>query len=216
MNRSSWKATPAVGFSQVSKVGRGSCSCRSASTARHSDLASGSACMLLSQTGILSVSSPPGSYPGRCLSAWSSGLACLRSSAALAALAFFSCRVHSPRLRLYQWMALLMSSHLPLIQGPELPRQHVDLVLCLLWRVAVRSDSRLPAVRLLALCGSGSSAVTPGGLSSPGPGGSFPRDSGEPGVSGDGGGDASGGMASSRLPGVSRIGRAASSPWRGA
>ena len=117
MNRSPWKATPAVGFSQVSKVGRGSCSCRSASTAPHSDLASGSACMLLSQTGTLSVSSPPGSYPGRCLSAWSPGLAWLRSSAALAALAFFSCRVHSPRLRLYQWMALLMSSHLPLIQG---------------------------------------------------------------------------------------------------
>ena len=117
MNRSPWKATPAVGFSQVSKVGRGSCSCRSASTAAHRDLASGSACMLLSQTGILSVSSPPGSYPGRCLSAWSPGLACLRSSAALAALAFFSCRVHSPRFRLYQWMALLMSSHLPLIQG---------------------------------------------------------------------------------------------------
>ena len=117
MNRSPWKATPAVGFSQVSKVGRGSCSCRSASTARHSDLASGSACMLLSQTGILSVSSPPGSYSGRCLSALSPGLAWLRSSAALAALAFFSCRVHSPRFRLYQWMALLMSSHLPLIQG---------------------------------------------------------------------------------------------------
>ena len=118
MNRSPWKATPAVGFSHVSKVGRGSCSCRSASTAAHSDLASGSACMLLSQTGTLSVSpSPPGSYSRRCLSARSPGLACLRSSASLAALAFFSCRVHSPRFRLYQWMALLMSSHLPLIQG---------------------------------------------------------------------------------------------------
>ena len=37
---------------------------------------------------------------------------------------------------------------------PELTRQQVDLVLFalfLLWRVAVRSDSRLPAVRLLAL-----------------------------------------------------------------
>ena len=34
---------------------------------------------------------------------------------------------------------------------PELTRQQVDLVLCFLWRVQVRSDSRLPAVQLLAL-----------------------------------------------------------------
>ena len=184
MNRSPWKATPAVGFTQVSKVGRGSCICRSASTAAHSDLASGSACMLLSQTVTISVSSPPGSYPGRCLSAWSSGLACLRSSAALAALAFFSCRVHSPRFRLYQLMALLMSSHLPLIQGQN---SRVSR------STSSSGGSRSGAIAVSRLSSSwpwgfGSSAVTPGGLSSPSPGGSSPRDWGEPGVSGDGGG----------------------------
>ena len=105
MNWSPWKATPAVGFSQASKVERGRFICRSPSTALHSDLASGSGWMLLSQTGILSGSSLRRSYSEPCLSAWPSGSACLRSSAALAALAFFSCRVHSPRFRLYQFMA---------------------------------------------------------------------------------------------------------------
>ena len=172
MNRSPWKATPAVGFSHVSKVGRGSFSCRSASAAAHSDLASGSACMLLSQTGTLSVSSPPGSYPGsypgRCLSARSPGLACLRSSASLAALAFFSCRVHSPRFRLYQWMALLMSSHLPLIQGQNsrVSRSTSSSASC---SSSGGYGSGAIAVSRLSspwACGSGSSAVTPGGLSS--------------------------------------------------
>ena len=168
MNRSPWKATPAVGFTHVSKVGRGSCSCRSASTAAHSDLASGSACMLLSHTGTLSVSSPPCSYSGRCLSARSPGLACLRSSASLAALAFFSCRVHSPRFRLYQWMALLMSSHLPLIQGQNsrVSRSTSSSASC---SSSGGYGSGAIAVSRLSsswACASGSSAVPPGGLSS--------------------------------------------------
>ena len=204
-----------MGFTQVSKIGRGSCICRSASTAAHSDLASGSACMLLSQTGILSVSSPSCSYPGRCLFGWSSGLACLRSSASLAALAFFSCRVHSPRFRLYQWMALLMSSHLPLIQGQN------SRVSRSTSSSASSGGSRSGAIAVSRLssswpCAFGSSAVTPGGLSSLGPGGLFPRDLGGEGVSGDVGGDAPVRMTASRLPGGSLFGRAASSPWRGA
>ena len=123
------------------------------------------------RSGPLSVFSPSGSYPGRCLCARSPGLACLCSSVSLAALAFFICRVHSPRFRLYQWMALLMSSHLPLIQGQNS-------------RVSRSTSSSSPcsssggygsgaiAVSRLSSswpCGCGNSAVGMGRLSSPGP-----------------------------------------------
>ena len=137
------------------------------------------------QTGILSVSSPPGSYSGRCLSALSPGLAWLRSSAALAALAFFSCRVHSPRFRLYQWMALLMSSHLPLIQGQN------SRVSRSTSSSASSGGSRSGAIAVSRLasswpCTFGSSAVTPGGLSSLGLDGSLLKVLGGLGVSGGG------------------------------
>ena len=102
MNWSPLNATPAVGFSQVSKVWRGTCGRRSSRTLLHRDPASGSGGMLLSQTGVLSNSAPRRSWSRRWPSARSSGP---RSPASLAALAFFSCRVHSPRFRLYQWMA---------------------------------------------------------------------------------------------------------------
>ena len=137
MNRSPWKATPAVGFSQVSKVGRGSCSCRSASTARHSDLASGSACMLLSQTGTLSVSSPPGSY---------SRAMPVRLVPRLGLLAFLGRPGRPGVLQLpcpFAAVALVpvdgVVDVIPfaLDPRPELPRQQVDLVLCFLWRVQV-------------------------------------------------------------------------------
>ena len=129
MNRSPWKAAPAVRFSHVSKVGRGSFSWRSASAAAHSDLASGSACLLLSQTGTLSVSSPPCSFSGRCLFARSPGLACL------AFLGFpgrpgvlqLPCPFAAVSLVPVDGAVDVIPSALD--PRPELPRQQVDLVL---------------------------------------------------------------------------------------
>ena len=60
MNWSPLNATPAVGFSQVSKAWRGSCGSRSSRTLLHRDPASGSGGMLLSQTrGSLHFRPPP-------------------------------------------------------------------------------------------------------------------------------------------------------------
>ena len=140
-----------MGFTHVSKVGRGSCTCRSASTAPHSDLASGSGCMLLFQTGTLSASSPPVLVSRAML---------VRLVLWIGLLAFLG---RPGRPGVLQLPGPFAAVPLVPVDGvvdvipfaldprPELTCQEVDLVLCFLWRVQVRSDSCFPSIQLLAM-----------------------------------------------------------------
>ena len=218
MNWSPLNATPAVGFSQVSKAWRGSCGRRSARTLLHRDPASGSGGMLLSQTGILSLSAPRRSWSRRWLSP---------------GLPAWPARVPRP-----PWPPGVLQlprpfAAVPLVPvdgvvdvipfalhpGPELARQHVDLVL------SSPGGSRSGAIAVSRLsgsgpCDSGGPAAPPAGLSPLGPGGSFLKDPGRravsPAVSDAGWGAAPGRIAVSRLPGASLLGGVVSSSGRGA